>query len=91
MAHNLSTEPGPLCCADMYGETLLIGYASGNFGKNLVYAGFDVTLLYLLTDLLKIPASAAGQLLAVVFAGDLVFDIAAGYLAGAAASATIYF
>ena len=38
-------------------EARLIGYASGNFGKNLVFAGADVTFLYLLTDLFGLPGS----------------------------------
>jgi GPH family glycoside/pentoside/hexuronide:cation symporter len=61
-------------------EARLVGYASGNFGKNLVFAGADVTFLYLLTDLFGLPGSVAGLLMLVAVAGDLVFDLLAALL-----------
>jgi GPH family glycoside/pentoside/hexuronide:cation symporter len=61
-------------------EARLIGYASGNFGKNLVFAGADVTFLYLLTDLFGLPGSVAGLLMLVAVAGDLAFDLLAALL-----------
>ncbi|WP_334181224.1 MFS transporter [Novosphingobium sp.] len=61
-------------------EARLVGYASGNFGKNLVFAGADVTFLYLLTDLFGLPGAVAGLLMLVAVAGDLVFDLLAALL-----------
>ncbi|NOW44995.1 GPH family glycoside/pentoside/hexuronide:cation symporter [Novosphingobium sp. SG751A] len=59
----------------------LIGYSSGNFGKNLVLSTFDVTFVFVLTDLLRIPPREVGILMLIVVLGDLVFDFVAGYLA----------
>lgn len=61
-------------------EARLIGYASGNFGKNLIFVGADVTVLYLLTDLFGLAGSVAGLLMLVAVAGDLVFDLLAALL-----------
>lgn len=62
------------------GEARLLGYASGNFGKHLVFVGADLTVLYLLTDLLGLPGAVAGLLMLVAVAGDLVFDLLAALL-----------
>ncbi|TFW16352.1 MFS transporter [Duganella callida] len=59
----------------------LIGYSTGNFGKNLLLGSIDVTLLFLLTDLLGVPAHRVSVLMAVVFVGDLLLDLSAGLLA----------
>ncbi|WP_395337158.1 MFS transporter [Novosphingobium sp. BL-8H] len=61
-------------------ESRLITYASGNFGKNLVFAGADLTFLYLLTDLFGFSGTTAGILMLVALAGDLVFDLLAAML-----------
>jgi GPH family glycoside/pentoside/hexuronide:cation symporter len=61
-------------------EARLVGYASGNYGKHLVFTGADVTYLYLLTDLFGLPGSVAGLLMLVALAGDLVFDLLAALL-----------
>ncbi|NYE61523.1 GPH family glycoside/pentoside/hexuronide:cation symporter [Duganella sp. 1224] len=62
----------------------LIGYSVGNFGKNLLLGSVDVTLLFLLTDLLGVPAQQVSVLMAVVFCGDLLLDLGAGLLASRA-------
>ena len=59
----------------------LIGYSSGNFGKNLLLGSVDVTLLFLLTDLLGIAARQVSVLMLVVFFADLMLDLGAGLLA----------
>ncbi|HEY0342317.1 MAG TPA: MFS transporter, partial [Steroidobacteraceae bacterium] len=59
-------------------EWRLIGYASGNFGKNLVWSTADITLLFILTDLIGLPVTSAALLMTIAVAGDLVFDILAG-------------
>lgn len=56
----------------------LIGYASGNFGKNLIWSTADITLLFILTDLIGLPITSAALLMTIAVAGDLVFDILAG-------------
>lgn len=61
-------------------EGRMLAYASGNFGKALVFAGADLTILYLLTDLMGLSAIAAGSLMLVALAGDLVFDLLAARL-----------
>lgn len=61
-------------------EARLMAYSSGNFGKALVFAGADMTILFLLTDLLGLGGAAAASLLLAAMAGDLVFDLAAAAL-----------
>jgi GPH family glycoside/pentoside/hexuronide:cation symporter len=62
----------------------VIGYASGNFGKAILLGSIDVTLLFLLTDIIGIAPARVSQLMVMVLAGDLVFDLAAGVIAGKA-------
>lgn len=62
-------------------DRYLIGYSSGNFGKNLLLGSVDVTLLFLLTDLLGIAPQRVGLLMLMVFAADLVLDLGVGLLA----------
>ena len=61
-------------------EGRFFAYASGNFGKALIFSGADVTILFLLTDLLGLSATAAGSLMLVALCGDLVFDFLAARL-----------
>lgn len=61
-------------------ESRLLAYSSGNFGKNLVFSGADVTFLYLLTDLFGFSGAMSGMLMLVALAGDLVFDLLAAKL-----------
>ena len=68
------------------GDLPLVGYSTGNFGKNLLLSGFDTTFLFLLTDLLGVAPASASALMLIVFLGDLLFDIGAGYLASWARS-----
>ena len=56
----------------------LIGYASGNFGKNLVWSTADLTLLFILTDLIGLPVTSVALLMTIAVAGDLIFDMFAG-------------
>lgn len=69
-----ATDPA----AQIHHDRHIIGYASGNFGKAIILGSIDITLLFLLTDILGMPARQASLLMLVVFAGDLVFDLAAG-------------
>lgn len=59
----------------------LLGYSAGNFGKNLLLSSVDVTLVFMLTDLLGIAPTSVSMLMLLVLAGDLVFDLGAGLLA----------
>ena len=53
-------------------------YASGNFGKNLLWGALEVALLFILTDLLGLsPALAGGMVLASLLLG--LGAAAAGY------------
>jgi GPH family glycoside/pentoside/hexuronide:cation symporter len=59
----------------------VVGYASGNFGKAIFLGSVDLTLLFLLTDIVGMPAREVSLLMLIVFLGDLAFDIGAGMLA----------
>jgi glycoside/pentoside/hexuronide:cation symporter, GPH family len=63
------------------GDLPLVTYSAGNFGKNLLLSSVDITLLFLLTDVLGLSPSAVGRLMLAVLLGDLVFDIGSGALA----------
>lgn len=58
----------------------MIGYSSGNFGKALVFGGADLTILYLLTDVLGLSSARAAWMMLVAVLGDLVFDVFAAKL-----------
>ncbi len=55
----------------------MVAYSSGNFGKALVFGGADLTILYLLTDVLGLSGARAAGLLMFAALGDLVFDLVA--------------
>jgi GPH family glycoside/pentoside/hexuronide:cation symporter len=61
-------------------DARLLAYSSGNFGKALIFSGADLTILFLLTDLMGLSASASGTLMLMALAGDLVFDLLAAML-----------
>ncbi len=58
----------------------MLAYASGNFGKALIFGGADLTVLFLLTDVLKLGGATAGWLMLAALCGDLVFDLIAARL-----------
>nr|WP_278254376.1 MFS transporter [Sphingobium sp. BYY-5] len=58
----------------------MLAYASGNFGKALVFGGADLTILFLLTDVLGLGGTTAGWLMLAALCGDLVFDLVAARL-----------
>jgi GPH family glycoside/pentoside/hexuronide:cation symporter len=58
-------------------EGRMLAYASGNFGKALVFGGADLTILFLLTDVLGLGGTTAGWLMLASLCGDLVFDLVA--------------
>jgi GPH family glycoside/pentoside/hexuronide:cation symporter len=72
------------CLASLKHDRRLIGYASGNFGKAIFLGSIDVTLLFLLTDVIAMPPHQVSLLMVIVFLGDLVFDLGAGMVAAAA-------
>lgn len=61
-------------------EGRLLAYSSGNLGKALIFSGADLTILFLLTDLLGLSATTAGSLMLIALFGDLVFDLLAARL-----------
>lgn len=69
------------CAAQLNRDRHVVGYASGNFGKAIFLGSIDVTLLFLLTDIIGMPAAEVSLLMLIVFLGDLAFDIGAGRLA----------
>nr|WP_278984940.1 MFS transporter [Sphingobium yanoikuyae] len=58
----------------------MLAYASGNFGKALVFSGADLTILFLLSDVLNLGATTAGWLMLAALCGDLIFDLLAARL-----------
>lgn len=60
------------------GEVRAIGYSAGNLGKNLMWSSVDLTLLFVLTEIMGLRPAAAGLLMVVALAGDMVIDIFAG-------------
>ncbi|UDF05428.1 MFS transporter [Asticcacaulis sp. AND118] len=58
----------------------LLIYASGNFGKNLLWGTVDMTLMFLLTDRLALPAGLAGGLIFASLVLDAVLYPWAGWL-----------
>lgn len=58
----------------------MLAYASGNFGKALLFGGADLTILFLLTDILGLDGTTAGSLMLAALCGDLVFDLIAARL-----------
>jgi GPH family glycoside/pentoside/hexuronide:cation symporter len=62
----------------------VVGYASGNFGKAIFLGSIDVTLLFLLTDIIGMPPRQVSLLMFIMFLGDLVFDLGAGHVAARA-------
>lgn len=56
-------------------------YASGNFGKNILWNTTEVLLLFLLTDLLGIAPAVAGLVILVSLVLDAVLDPVVGILA----------
>lgn len=69
------------CAAQLHEDRYVVGYASGNFGKAIFLGSIDLTLLFLLTDIVGMPAREVSLLMLIVFLGDLAFDIGAGMLA----------
>lgn len=58
----------------------MLAYASGNFGKALLFGGADLTILFLLTDVLGLGGTTAGWLMLAALGGDLLFDLMAARL-----------
>ena len=63
-----------------------IGYAAGNFGKNILWSAADLTLLFLMTDLIGIDPTTAGLAILVSLLVNAVLDPVLGALADRARS-----
>lgn len=59
-------------------EIPLFGYSFANFGKNTVYSGAEISLLFLLTNHLGMHPAAAGWLVFLAIVADLIADLVAG-------------
>lgn len=66
--------------ANITTEYRMVAYSSGNFGKALVFSGADLTILFLLTDVLGLNGAQAAGLMLFAVLGDLVFDLLAARL-----------
>lgn len=56
-------------------------YASGNFGKNILWGTTEITLLFVMTDMLELSPSLAGLILLGSLVVDGVLDPCVGFLA----------
>lgn len=56
-------------------------YATGNFGKNILWGTGEVTLLFMLTDLVGMDPALAGGLLLASLVFDAMLDPIVGYIA----------
>lgn len=65
-------------------ELRAIGYSAGNLGKNLLWSAADLTLLFILTDILGLPPGFAGTVMMLALIGDMVIDLSAGRLSAGA-------
>jgi glycoside/pentoside/hexuronide:cation symporter, GPH family len=63
------------------GRLQLVGYASGNFGKLLLWGTADLTLLFLLTDIMEIDPALAGWAIMLSLCVNAVLDPLIGALA----------
>ena len=59
-------------------ELRSVGYSAGNLGKNLLWAAADLTLLFILTDILGLPPGWAGSVMMIALVADMVIDLWAG-------------
>lgn len=59
-------------------ELRSVGYSAGNLGKNLLWAAADLTLLFILTDILGLPPGWAGSVMMIALVADMVIDLFAG-------------
>ena len=74
-------QPLAHCAAQLKEDRHVVGYASGNFGKAIFIGSIDVTLLFLLTDVIGMAPLHVSLLMLVMLLGDLVFDLGAGVFA----------
>ncbi|MBA4803814.1 MAG: MFS transporter [Brevundimonas sp.] len=58
-----------------------VGYASGNFAKSLIWNATELALLFTFTDLMGIPAAAAGLIILATLVWDALLDPFVGDLA----------
>lgn len=63
------------------GRWQLTGYASGNFGKNLLWSTADLTLLFLFTDILAVDPAVAGWVILASLGINALLDPLMGGLA----------
>lgn len=59
-------------------EARLIVYSAGNFGKNLLWSAADVTLLFVLAEILRVPSAVAGWIVLVALLGDAALGLLVG-------------
>lgn len=62
-------------------EARYLAYASGNFGKNVMWSAADITLLFMMTDLVGVAPSAAGLIFLIGLGFDAVLDLVVGWAA----------
>jgi glycoside/pentoside/hexuronide:cation symporter, GPH family len=61
-------------------------YSAGNFGKNVLWGAADLTLLYLMTDIMKIDPAVAGWVILISMVANVIFDPIIGNMVDSTAS-----
>lgn len=62
-------------------EARYLAYASGNFGKNIMWSAADITLLFMMTDLIGVSPAIAGLIFFVGLGFDAALDMVVGWAA----------
>lgn len=71
----------PDLAGPVHRRTRQLLYASGNFGKSLVWAAFDTVLFFYLTSIAGIPLALAGAIIMTALVWDGFGDLVIGYWA----------
>lgn len=64
--------------APSFGRIRACAYASGSLGKNLVWTGAELTLLFLLTELMRFDATTAASIIFISLIANVILDPVVG-------------
>jgi Na+/melibiose symporter-like transporter len=81
LADRIEAAPQRHLAAPPIGRLQIIGYASGNFGKNLLWSTADLTLLFLFTDVMAVDPAVAGWVILASLCINALLDPLMGGLA----------
>jgi GPH family glycoside/pentoside/hexuronide:cation symporter len=81
LADGTGAAEGQHPLAPSVSQPQLVGYAAGNFGKNLLWSTADLTLLFLFTDVMAIDPAVAGWVILASLCINALLDPLMGGLA----------